>query len=362
MPSGSDTVNSLRSPASSNNLFTLRPTRGLISRTGIIPLSFTQDAIGAMTRTVSDLAKAFTVMSSIGYDPADNVTALIPSTSIGVDYSKYLYGHSLKGMRFGLLNGFFNYTATNETTPVNNVMANMVKALTKAGATVIPINSTLYDASALSASLDVQSYEFRQAMDIYLSSVGGTHPSSLADLYHNSGGKFLVVPSQYAFINRSLALSPSNPNYAIGKLGIANLTTAVLMDFTSLKLDALIYPEQKNLVVKIGAPGQSGRNGILAALTGSPVVVVPAGFSPPTPDAPIGVPVGMEIMGLPWSEAKLFSIAAEIEKIAHWRKMPAFANMSVQAGQGGYNGSVTTVPKITPNRGNISPAYPVGVL
>src|SRR5882762_7834643 len=165
MPSGSDTVNSLRSPASSNNLFTMRPTRGLISRTGIVPLSFTQDAIGALTRTVSDLAKALTVMTSIGYDPADNVTALIPSTSIGVDYSKYLYGHSLKGVRFGLLNGFFNYTATNETTPVNNVMDNMVKALTKAGATVIPINSTLYDASALSASLDVQSYEFRQAMD-----------------------------------------------------------------------------------------------------------------------------------------------------------------------------------------------------
>lgn len=68
---GTDTVNSLRSPAASNSLFSFRPTRGLISRAGVIPISSTQDAVGAMARTVRDLALAMTVMAGIGYDPRD---------------------------------------------------------------------------------------------------------------------------------------------------------------------------------------------------------------------------------------------------------------------------------------------------
>jgi len=85
-------------------------------------------------------------------------------------------------------------------------------------------------------------------------------------------------------------------------------------------------------------------------------VVVPAGFSPSTPEAPIGIPIGMEIMGLPWSEGKLLGIAAELEKIAPFRRMPVFANMTVDSS------NVTMVPMIVPNKGNLSPTYPVGVL
>ncbi|RYG51365.1 MAG: amidase, partial [Chitinophagaceae bacterium] len=84
-----------------------------------------------------------------------------------------------------------------------------------------------------------------------------------------------------------------------------NLTLALLNTFSTNNVDAIIYPEQKNLVVKIGSASQSGRNGILAALTGTPVVTVPAGFSEPSEDAPIGVPIGMEILGRPFEEEKL---------------------------------------------------------
>jgi Asp-tRNA(Asn)/Glu-tRNA(Gln) amidotransferase A subunit family amidase len=298
-------------------------------------------------------------MASIGYDPADNATAKIPASLMGVDYSTYLYGTSLKGMRFGLIETFLNFTASNETTPVINAIAAMVTELTNAGATVVPINNTLFNPATLSATLDVQSYEYRENMDGYLSSptIGGTHPSSLTQLYLNSSGEFLVIPSQYSFINKSLASSTNDPNYAVAKLGIANLTLAVEEIFISQGLDAFIYPEQQNLVVKIGSPGQSGRNGILAALIGSPVAIVPAGFSPPTSDAPIGVPIGMEIMGLPWSEGKLFGIAAELEKLKHFRTMPAFANTSVTVCS-----NTSTIPTITPARGNLSPNYPVGKL
>lgn len=269
-------MNSLRSPASANSLFSFRPTRGLISRAGIIPISYTQDAVGAIARNVKDLAVALTVMASVGYDPSDNTTALIPSLSVGVNYLETVYGGSLQGLRFGLLQGFFNRTASNETTPVITVMDEMASLLESAGATVVSVIETVYNATAI-ASLDVQTFEYREHMDPYLqmSSDSGTRPSTLTELYSN--GKFLVIPSQYNFVNTAFKSSTSNATHPTLKLGIQNLTTVLRTTFSANDLDAVIYPEQKNLVVKIGSPSQSGRNGILAAMTGFPVVTVPAG-------------------------------------------------------------------------------------
>lgn len=352
---GTDTVNSLRSPASANSLFSVRPTRGLISRAGIIPISYTQDTIGPIARNVKDLAIALTVMSTVGYDSNDNATALIPTSSVGVDYSKSTYGGSLKGLRLGSLEGFFNRTASNETSPVNDIMDHMVSVLEAAGAVVVSINNTIYNATAI-AALDVQTSEYRQEMETYLkmSSLLGTSPSDLDELYNSS--KFLVIPGQYSYVNTALKSSTSNSSYAPTKLGIQNLTTALRSTFSLNTLDAMIYPEQKNLVVKIGSPSQSGRNGILAALTGFPVVTVPAGFSQPTLDAPMGVPVGMEILGKPWTESKLLNIAAHISDLTHVRRMPSFANASLEVS------TYTSVPNITPNTSNIPAVYPLGTL
>lgn len=351
---GSDTVNSLRSPASANSLFSFRPTKGLISRAGIIPISYTQDAIGPIARNVNDLAIALTVMASPGFDPQDNTTALPSSFQTGIDYSKSVTGGSLKGLKFGVVQGMFNRTASPETTPVNKIMDNMVAMLQKAGVEIIPITEAVYNSTAL-ALLDVQRFEFREDMDAYLQmqSINGSRPSTLGRLY--SSGKFLVIPSQYSFVQTSLQSSTNNASYAPTKLAIQNLTTVLSSTFSVNSLDAMIYPEQKNLVVKIGSPSQSGRNGILAALTGYPVVTVPAGFSPPTADAPIGVPIGMEILGLPWSESMLINIASHISTLTHIRRMPTFANMTVEVK------SYSAVPSITPNSGNVPSAYPIGV-
>lgn len=353
---GTDTVNSLRSPASANSLFSIRPTRGLISREGIIPISFTQDAIGPIARSIDDLAVALTVMASVGYDPNDNATALIPSSSIGQDYSAALYGGSLQGMRFGLVEGFFNRTASNETTPVNQAFDDMNAALTTAGATVVPITSTIFNSTAISNAFDTQRFEYRQDMNTYLSqtSLQGTHPSTLNELY--SSGKYLVIPSQYSYVKTALVSSTENVTYAGIKLGIQNLTLALENTFKSLSLDALIYPEQANLVVKIGSPSQSGRNGILAALIGFPVVTVPAGFSPATADAPVGVPIGMEILGMPWTEAKLLNMAKLIAEVRRVRHMPKSTEAAVESRR------LENVPKIVPDTEDIPKAYPIGVL
>lgn len=360
LATGLDTMNSLRSPAASNSLFSLRPTRGLVSRAGVIPVSYTQDALGAMARTVGDLAAALTVMAGAGYGAGDNTTALVPPAVVGTDYVAALRGGpGLGGLRLGLVHGFFDFTGGEETTPVNEVLATVVEKLQSAGATVLNITEAIYNTTAISAALDVQAYEYREGLDGYLAgpNLTGDRPASFSELY--TSGKFLVVPSQYSFVNKSFISSTSNASYFTAQRGTQNLTTALHATFSANKLDALIYPEQKNLVVKVGSSSQSGRNGILAAVTGSPVVVVPAGFSEPSEDAPVGVPVGMEILGLPWSEGKLLNIAQGISEMMPVRRMPSFADSTVEVPAGGYEGS--SVPGVTP-LANVPPEYPVGKL
>ena len=353
---GTDTVNSLRSPASANSLWSMRPTRGLISRAGVIPISYTQDTIGPIARCVEDVATAITVMSSIGYDADDNTTASVPAGIQGTDYAASLTTGSLKGLRLGLLEGFFNRTSSNETTPVNDAMAKHIAKLRNAGATIIPINETIYNATAIIGALDVQRYEYREELTKYLQrpELAGTHPNSTTELY--ASGNFLVLPSGYEYVTTSLVSSTSNATYNSTLAGIRDLSLALEKTFASNNLDALIYPEQKNLVVKIGSPSQVGRNGILAALTGTPVVTVPIGFSPATETAPDGVPIGMEILGRQWTEEELLQVAYQIQQMGRVRKTPSWAKQQVKAK------AYDAVPRVNPNVGNIPEEYPVGVL
>ncbi|KAK1768859.1 amidase signature enzyme [Phialemonium atrogriseum] len=352
---GTDTVNSLRSPASANSLFSFRPTRGLITRAGVIPVSYTQDTVGCMARNLKDLAVALNVMASAGLDPADNATTLAPPEIRIKDYTAALDGGSLKGLRLGLLNGFFNLTASEETTPVNNILAHIVSTFESAGAEVINITESIYNATAISAALDVQTSEYRESLNSYLSepSITSDRPADFADLY--ASGRFLVIPAQHSYINTALTSSTSDAGYRLKQQGIRDLTSALHATFAASRLDALVYPEQKNLVVRLGSPSQSGRNGILAALTGSPVVTVPAGLSPPSAEAPAGVPVGLEILGLPWTEDRLLNIARHVSELVPVRRMPPFANASVETR--GY----AAVPVIRPDTDGIPAAYPVGV-
>ena len=148
---GSDTVNSIRSPASANSLVGIRPTRGLISRAGVIPVSFTQDAVGPLARTVADAAVMLDVMA--GYDPDDPVTALgvgkVPQT-----YTAFLDRNGLKGARIGVLRTLFGSGPDHEE--VNRVMANALEALKKQGAILVEIDDAAFDTGKLNSDLDVQ--------------------------------------------------------------------------------------------------------------------------------------------------------------------------------------------------------------
>src|SRR6202048_578584 len=132
---GSDTGGSVRSPASANNLVGIRPTMGLISRDGIVPVSVTQDTIGPMTRNVADCARMLDVMA--GYDPNDPVTALSVA-HITKSYTAYLK-NGLKGARLGVFKTLFGNGRDYEE--VNKVIAKAIEALKEQGAVVVPVRS-----------------------------------------------------------------------------------------------------------------------------------------------------------------------------------------------------------------------------
>src|SRR5580700_7373455 len=157
---GSDTMNSIRSPSSANSLVGIRPTRGLISRAGVIPVSFTQDAAGPLARTVADAAVMLDVMA--GYDPDDPVTALgigrIPAT-----YTVSLDRNGLKGTRIGVLRTLFGSGPDHQE--VNRVTANALEVLKKHGAILVDIDDAAFDTGKLNSDLDVQKYEYRSQLN-----------------------------------------------------------------------------------------------------------------------------------------------------------------------------------------------------
>ena len=147
---GTDTVNSIRSPASANSIVGIRPTLGLVSRAGIIPYSFTQDAAGPLARTVTDAAKMLNVL--VGYDPNDPATAW----SVGnteEDYTKFLKANGVQGKRIGVLRSFFGTAPINDE--VNRIANKAVEDLKRSGATVVELNTPDLDSGKLTSDVSV---------------------------------------------------------------------------------------------------------------------------------------------------------------------------------------------------------------
>ncbi len=314
---GSDTGGSIRSPSSANSLVGIRPTAGLISRDGIVPISITQDTIGPLTRTVADGARMLDAMA--GYDPSDPITALsaghIPKT-----YTTYLE-NGLKGARIGVLKTLFGDGPDYEE--VNQVMAKAIEALRGQGVVIVPVEDAALDSNELLDKVNVEDFEFKTQIKRYLGNQGSrVAVHSLDEII--ASGKF-----DRPTLEKRLALAQSrdetDPEYKNRRVKIDALKIEVANLMAQNHLDALAYPYQKRLVVPIGETFQPDRNGILAALTGFPAIVVPAGFSAQTANAPIGVPVGIEFIARPWEEPELLRLAFGFEQATHARKSPVSA-------------------------------------
>jgi amidase len=309
---GSDTGQSIRSPASAQSLVGLRPTRGLVSRDGIIPFSTTQDEAGPITRTVEDAARMLEVIA--GYDRADPVTAF-GLDKISRSYTAFLNRDGLKGARVGALMDLFGNDAVHRQ--VNAVVESAIVKLTEAGATVVRFNIANID--ALTRDLDLGGFEFKPAFNNYLARLGPAAPvKTLAD--------FLARGEFHQSLKGGLEAAQaadgvSDPEYKVRVLRRNDLRQAVMTAMADHKLDAILYPHQRRLVAVIGEE-QLERNGVLSNGTGFPALTIPGGFSAPTSSAPIGVPVGIELLGPEWSEPVLLKLGYAFEQAAHIRKPP----------------------------------------
>lgn len=307
---GTDTVNSIRSPASACNMVGLRPTRGLVSREGIIPVSETQDTGGPMTRRVADTARALDVVA--GYDPNDPVTAR-STGNIPNSYTDFLNSDGLEGAKLGALRSVFGEE------PVVSIAETALEDMRALGATVVDIEEE-FDVSKLIDEMYVAPYELQKNFNEYLDSLGGDAPVDTFEEFVELGEYDVTIEDN---LQSALETPPSrggNPESIPEYLKRLHLQTELAGRLYEIMagydLDALVFPHQKNLVVEIGADSQRGRNGFLTSGTGLPGIVVPGGFSSE------GVPVGISMIGPEFAEPKLIELAYAYEQGTQHRCPP----------------------------------------
>ena len=303
---GTDTLNSLRSPASACGIVALRPTWGLLPRTGIVPVSPSQDVVGPMARDVATLAHLLDAMTGPP-DPADPANGLSFGRPAG-GYAAALDRGSLRGARLGVVAALFGRTA--EQSEVTAIVRGALESLRRAGARLIEIDDPRFDTEAMIGACDVNLIEFREAFDAWAASARPRPPiADLTDLVgrgdcHPSIAEALAKAMRYARATEA-------PDYLARRRAAGALRAATLKVMAEHRLDALVYPLQKRPAVEIGRPVQPDRNGILAAATGLPAIDIPAGRT----KAERPLPVGMDLLGQPWSEARLIALANSAERV-----------------------------------------------
>lgn len=309
---GTDTINSVRSPASACCLVGLRPTIGLVSRSGIVPYSLTQDTAGPIMRTVEDTAKVLDVIS--GYDATDPETAWsighIPDT-----YTSYLNKDGLKNKRIGILHSFFG--AENIHNEVNNIIHNSLDKAKENGIELIDITENI-DADELVNEVSVHLYDLKADLNKYLETLGDkSNVHSLEDII-DSGKYHEGIEDN---IKHAQTLDTNSEEYNIRLIKRLKTQNKVMEIMAKYDLDAIVYPHQKRPVVEVGQ-AQVDRNGVLGSVTGFPSIVVPAGFTKATSTAPLGIPVGIEFLSKEWNEPVLIEIGYAFEQAIKAYKAP----------------------------------------
>ena len=302
---GTDTCGSIRNPSADNNLFGLRGTSGLSSRDGIVPLSHTQDIGGPLARTMTDLA--LMLDATVGFDPADPTTAASQG-HIPPSYASLADEGGLRDVRIGIVPALFG-TAP-EDAEVSGVVHRAIDVLRGLVGGVSEITIPGYDEAFQGAG--VIGFEFKFDLMDYLAPFPGAPVHSLDDilstgLYHNAVAAGLkrqnAVESRHSEAYRA----------ALAKRDVARQT--ILGAMHAQGLTALAYPTLRRKPAVIGEP-QAGSNCGVSASTGLPAMSLPAGF---TED---GLPIGLELLGSPFTEPTMIKVAFAYERAAHPRRPP----------------------------------------
>ena len=302
---GSDTCGSIRIPSAHHALVGLRGTRGLASGDGIIPLSTTQDIGGPLARSVEDLALALD--ATVGVDPADETTRLSEG-HVPDSYTTALNANGLEGARIGVVVSMLG----GENAPVRLVMEAAGVEMEALGATLVEIEEP--DLTTLVEGVSVIGQEFKFNLDAYLQATPGAHVRSLADfvntgLYHSILERVLQTSLEVE------TLDTDDYRERLAKRDEVRAAVVALMD--EQMLDALLYPTIRQTARPIGQP-QPGSNCALSATSGLPAITVPGGY------ADDEMPVGVELLGRPWTESRLIELAYAYEQGTSHRRPPDF--------------------------------------
>jgi amidase len=313
---GTETDGSIVCPSSANGLVGIKPTVGLVSRSGIIPISASQDTAGPMARSVTDAATLLTVLA--GYDPADPATAPLQSKP-ALDYRQFLKRDSLKGVRIGVMRqnaGFHE--------EVDALLERAIETLRAQGAIVVdPVNiptQSKFDSDEQTVLL----YEFKDGLNRYLQQRGAT-PRSLAELigYNNrEQSREMPIFAQELFVNAQKKGPLTTPEYVEAREHARRLAGAEGIDAALEKehLDALIAPTMGPAWITDWTNGDhfvGGGTSSAPAVAGYPHITVPMGFVR-------HLPVGLSFVSTAWSEPKLISYAFAFEQVTHARVAPTF--------------------------------------
>ncbi|MBI4538120.1 MAG: CHRD domain-containing protein [Gemmatimonadetes bacterium] len=303
---GTDTCGSIRIPAAHNNLFGLRPTKGLSSIDGIIPLSHTQDTGGPLARTVTDLAIALD--ATVGPDPADAATRALEGRPLP-RFREALDANALRGARLGVATDLF--TDTLEDREAIRLIRNAIMAMKAQGAEVMEVSVPGID-SLLGRSRVVE-HEFKFDLADYLAATPAAPVKSLGEILER--GLHLAALDS-AFRARNRVETRDSEVYRTLLARRDSVREAVLRAMDAERLDALVYPTVQRRPALIGEP-QRGSTCRLSAHSGMPALTAPAGF---TGD---GLPVGVELVGRPFADARLVALAYAFEQATHHRRPPA---------------------------------------
>jgi amidase len=319
---GTDTGGSIRGPSTSNGIVGLKPTHGLLSRSGIIPLALSFDTGGPMARSVADVAAALGVMT--GVDPADAATKKSEG-KFEQDYTKYLKADALKGARIGVARDFLGADQD-----VDWVIDAALDAMRKAGATIVDVR---YPKWLLDAKQElynaIRRPEFHVQIAEYLKTTGAGYPKTLEEMIDRAE-KFNAVredgaapnPGRWTLFKREVE-SGTLDDYrytSVQTYGLPMVRAAVEGMLAAQRLDAIVYPTSSRrpaMIAETGAPGAGAPSATdIANLTGFPDLIVPAGF---TGD---NLPVGISFFGAAFSEPKLLALGYSFEQATHARRRP----------------------------------------
>jgi amidase len=314
---GTETDGSIVSPSSVCGIVGIKPTVGLVSRTGIIPISHTQDTGGPMARTVRDAAILLGALT--GVDPEDNATAASKGKSF-VDYTQFLDPKGLKGARVGVVRRYFGLLDS-----MDIVMEDALRAMKQQGAilvdpTKIETLDKLGDAETM-----VLLYELKADMNAYLARLGPSAPvHTLKEIIEfNERNKKLEMPyfGQDNFIKAQAKGPLTAKEYVSARQKNLRLARAEGIDaaMKKLRLDALVAPTEGPAWATDLVTGDHflGSSSTAAAVACYPSVTVPAGYV-------FGLPVGISFFGRAWSEPVLVKLAYAFEQATKFRKPPRF--------------------------------------